>query len=208
MILEQIGVHPEVTDEGFKRALSFPPQRKLEGEMAEIAAWARSWYAAHGRPWWCADIVDVSVRPGSGVVLYGETFGGEPMGGRFVGATGAAVIAASAGPEAEAEAAVHWEADEPDRYYFLECYAAAVVHALLEQAHGRLAEWAGSRGLEASHPYCPGYPDWTVGDAPRLLERLRERRRLPGVLDTLSSGMLKPKKSQLAAVGFRAASAR
>ena len=208
MILEQTGTHPEVTDEDFKRFLRFPPPPDQPGPVAENAAWARSWYAANGRPWWCADFVAAVAEPGVGIVIEGRLFGAARLGDRFAGTLGAAIVAASAGPEAEAEAAVCWSGDEPERYYFLECYAAAVVESLLQAAHRRISDWASARELEATRHYCPGFPDWSVGDAPRLLELLRAGRRLPGALDTLSSGMLRPKKSQLAAVGFHAAASR
>jgi hypothetical protein len=205
MIFSEINIHPEVQEADFKRFLRFPPFKEFEGPVAENAAWARAWYGAHGRPWWCADFVAAAVEPGSGVLLEGERFGGARLSERFAGAAGAALVAASAGPEAEAEAAACFAAGEPDRYYFLECYAAAVVEALLAGARRRLAAWAGTRDLAPMHHYCPGFPDWSVADAPRLLALLRAGREFPGPLDTLPSGMLRPKKSQVAAVGFSAA---
>ena len=49
------------------------------------------------------------------LMIAGRPFGGAELGRRFAGMTGAAVVAASAGPEAEAEAAgVDW-ADEQIR---------------------------------------------------------------------------------------------
>jgi hypothetical protein len=207
MILVERDFRPEVEEQDFKRFLRLPPLREFPGPVAENAAWARSWYAAHGRPWMCAAFLPASAEPGAGVMIAGRPFGGTELGRRFVGITGAAVVAASAGPEAEAEAAARWAASEPDLYYFLECFASAVVEALLAESRRRLVGWGQARGLEISAHYCPGYPDWTVGDAPRLLELLAAGRELPGPLDTLSSGMLRPKKSQLAAVGFAAAGA-
>jgi hypothetical protein len=50
----------------------------------------------------------------------------------------------------------------------------------------------------------PGYAGWDVGEQPRLLSRLSARRRVdwPGPLDSLESGALRPKKSQLAVFGL------
>ena len=31
--------------------LGYPPGRTLEGRAAELASWARDWYATNGRPW-------------------------------------------------------------------------------------------------------------------------------------------------------------
>jgi hypothetical protein len=46
----------------------------------------------------------------------------------------------------------------------------------------------------------PGYADWDVGEQARLLDLLRPT--LPGDLGVLESGMLQPKKSQLALFGL------
>jgi hypothetical protein len=99
------------------------------------------------------------------------------------------LIAVSAGPEPEAEAAARWAGEEPDRYYFLECFAAAAVEALLAEARDRLG---------VQRHYCPGFRGWPVTDNQVLLEALEAAGALPGPLAVLSSGMLKPKKSQLA----------
>ncbi len=202
MILALTGFHPEVAEEDFKRFLKLPPLRDYPGPIADNAAWARSWYAANGRPWLCADFVPALSGGESGIVIGGRRFGGPELGLRFAGVSEAAVVAASAGPEAEAEAAARWADDEPDLYFFLESNASAVVEAMLAEARRRLEPMARLRGLERSAYYCPGYPGWTIADAPGLLELLRSRGPLPGPLETLSSGMLRPKKSQLSAVGF------
>jgi hypothetical protein len=35
----------------YVRLLGYPPGRVVQGRAAELAAWAREWYAANGRPW-------------------------------------------------------------------------------------------------------------------------------------------------------------
>lgn len=173
--------HPDVSDADFKRFLRYPPARPLEGPLAENAAWARAWFVAHARPWSAAIRADDRVR-GLAAAWFRNT---EDL----------AVIAVSAGLEPEAEAAARWAADEPDRYLFLECYAAAAVEALLAEARLRLG---------ADRHYCPGYPGWSIHDSAALLAVLRAGDALPGPLTMLSSGMLAPKKSLLAVCAIRA----
>ena len=92
-------------------------------------------------------------------------------------------------PEAEAAANQCWENDEPDHYYFLECYAAAVVDELLTETRGKLG---------ATTHYSPGYPEWSISANAPLLATIKKSVNLPGPLSALDSGMLSPKKSQIA----------
>lgn len=167
--------HPKVSDRDYKRFLRFPPRRAFEGPLAENAAWARTWFAEHARPWLVVTTADAALAPRLSCQFPGET--------EFL------LIAASAGAEAEAEAAARWEAGEPDRYFFLECFASAAVEALLTEAR-RLA---GARIHR-----CPGFPGWSIDDNRPLLASLQGNLPLPGPLEVLTSGMLRPKKSQLA----------
>lgn len=203
MMISEANFHPSVADDDFKRFLRFPPSRPFEGPLAENAEWVRAWYGKHGRPWWVAR--EVTIEPGAETHLYldGVPFATPVVTRRFSDATTAVVVAASAGAEADEEAAARWAADEPDRYFFMECYAAAVVEALLVAAGQRLAAWGGQRGLLP--PYCPGYPGWPINDTPAFLALVRGSDQLPGALETLSSGMLRPKKSQLALFAFTTA---
>lgn len=170
--------HPEVPDATYKRFLRYPPARTLEGPLAENAAWAREWYAEHGRPWSAGVQVDGVWRER----LRGHVSEGETV----------VLVAASAGPEAEAEAARRWEADEPDRYFFLHCFAAAVVDELLATARRRLG---------ATEHRCPGYLGWAVEENIPLRNVLNEVSALAGPLDVLNTGMLQPKLSQIAVCG-------
>lgn len=180
VLWQAVNRHPVVSDRDFKRFLRYPPARAFEGPLAENATWARTWFAANARPWCCAIQADESVRALAGA--------------RFPDAGELTVVAASAGPEAEAEAAALWAAGEPDRYFFLECLAAATVEALLGEARRRFG---------AEKHLCPGYPGWPITDNATLLAALGEAAALPGPLAMLPSGMLTPKKSQLAVCARR-----
>lgn len=169
------GVWPVVTEETFKRHLRMPVRRAFSPALQEAAEWARTWFREHGRPWTCAAAADASLR--------------EWLAPRFGPEARLVVIAASAGPEAEAEAARCFAAGEPDRYYFLECLASAAVETLLTE---------GRRRVGASRQHCPGYPGWSIEENTPLREAVGRLVDLPGPLEVLPSGMLRPKKSQLA----------
>lgn len=165
----------EVDDRVFKRFLRFPVAREFEGAVGENATWARDWYTQNGRPWLIAIEADETIQQ-----LSSDIWPEAPKLG---------VIIASAGAEAELAAAEHWENDEPDRYYFLECFASAVVDELLTQNRNSLG---------ATRHYCPGYPDWSIAANIPLLAAIKNVVELPRPLETLDSGMLTPKKTQIA----------
>jgi len=172
---QECGSQPVVTDATLKRYLRMPVRRPFSPPLQEAGDWARGWFRENARPWTCAVEADEQLRCW--------------LAPRFPDANRLVVVAVSAGPEPEAEAAARFATDEPDRYYFLECLASAVVDTLLATARVRL-------GVERHH--CPGYPGWPIEDNVPLLAAVGRLTGLPGPLEVLSSGMLKPKKSQLA----------
>lgn len=172
--------HPPVEDRAYNRFLRYPANRRLEGPLAENAAWAREWFAANAHPWCLAIRADDAVCARAATFLPGET--------EF------ALIAASAGVEPETEASARWSEDEPDRYFFMDSYASAVVEALIAAAR---------HNFGAERHYSPGYRGWPVEENVQLLEALAPCRPFPGPLTVLSSGMLNPRKSQLAVCALR-----
>jgi hypothetical protein len=116
-------------------------------------------------------------------------------------ASGAMLVAVSAGPEIEQEAQNAWQAGKPDEYFFLETYGSAVVEFLIMAAGAQLCDWAESRNMAVLPHYSPGYPEWDIGEQPRLLELMR-RQGLPAGVESLDSGALRPKKSLLAVFGI------
>lgn len=174
LLWEARGV-PDVTDDAFKRFLKLPPRREFTGALAEAAAEARAWYAQHGRPWGAA----IATDPARWTAACAE----------LRAAPAAALIAVGAGTEVADEAAARWERDEPDRAYFLDRFAAAVTEALLADA---------KRALGATFHDCPGFWDWPITGNLDLLAAFAAAAPLPGPLDVLESGMLRPKTSQLA----------
>jgi len=197
MILRETNLHPVVRMSEFKRLLRLPPDYEFEDELAGHVAWVQSWFAAHGRPWLSAVAIERCEAHGDDVQLDGVRVHSRELARRFRKARSAIVVAASAGPEAEAEAAVRWQADEPDRYYFMESYASAIVEALIAEARGRLCAWADTQGRVLLPHYSPGYHGWSVGDQAKVFS-LFPAATMVGPLEVMDSGMLRPKKSQLA----------
>lgn len=198
MIFTEINLHPAVRESEFKRLLQVPGSYEFAGVMAEDAQWVREWFAAHGQSWLCARAVETCAVEADTVTLEGIELHSRELAKRFRHATAAVIVGASAGPEAEGEAAARWADDDPNRYYFMEAYASAVVEALIAELRGRLCPWADGHHQVVLPHYSPGYHGWTVGDQHKVFTLLRRGGELPGPLDVMESGMLQPKKSQLA----------
>ena len=195
-----------VQEEEYMRLLGFPRGWVLEGRSRELADWARDWYAQHGRPWMYARQAE-QVEIAGDLILSMEC--GSPAGGsgprlQDAEAHGVILVAVGAGPEAEEEARRRWADEKPDEYFFLEVYASAVVEHLTTLAGARLCDWAEQRQMAVLPHYSPGYPEWDVAEQPRLLELLKKTRieSFPSRVDVFESGMLRPKKTQLAAFGL------
>jgi hypothetical protein len=201
---------PDVTVEEaeFVRLLGYPPGRKLEGRVAGLAAWARAWYAEHGRPWvFVRSIEDLRVTAGE-VALEGEVF--IPARLRRLlfesDAHAVALAAVSAGPELEAESARLRALDRPDEYYVLDTLGSAIVEHLAMRIGARLCGLGEAQGVAVMPHDSPGFPGWDIGEQPRLLaltaRPVGESRGMPGPLRALDSGALVPKKSLLAVYGL------
>ena len=195
-----IGVR--VQDAEFCRLLGYPPGRAPEGRSAELAAWARAWYAENGRPWTWSREAECLELDASGARIDGVDFSSPRLSTTLdrAGAHSAVLAAVSAGPEIEEEAQRLWRAERPDEYFFLEIYGSAVVEYLTTTLGAQLCDWAESRQMAVLPHYSPGYPEWDVVEQPRLLSLLQPG--LPQPLEALASGMLRPKKSLLAVFGL------
>jgi hypothetical protein len=196
---EQVGVP---RDE-YVRLLGYPRGWQLEERAEELVAEAVAWYASHGRPWiygrLACQIPQASHE--DAILLDGAAYVSSRLRRALDrgGADEAALVAVSAGPELEEEAQRRWRDARPDEYYFLEAYGAAVVERLLVLAQAQICAWAEGQSLAVLPHVSPGYGDWEVGDQRRLLASLRSGGAAwPCDFECLDSGMLRPKKSQLA----------
>jgi len=197
-----------VQEPEYRRLLGWPRGHEVTGRSLELAAWARAWYAEHGRPWWFArQAASLALEPGGGRVEIERTPLAAPRLAEMLAqaeATGAMLVAVGAGSACEEHARALWEEGKPDEYFFLEVYGSAVVEALVAAAAFRLCEWADRHGLAVLPHYSPGYPDWDIADQEKLLglTGLARRPDLPEGVRALATGMLRPKKSLLAVFGL------
>lgn len=195
-----------VAPEEYIRLLGYPRGHRLEGRAVELAAWARAWYAEHGRPWFYARQAEDLSWSGTSMVIDGVSFTSARLGNTLREAEAHSVVLAGvgAGAEAEEESRRLWEAERPDEYFFLEVYASAVVEHLTMAVGARLCDWAERHGMAVLPHQSPGYPEWDVAEQPRLLELLLRTRgqRFPSAVEAFDSGMLRPKKTLLAAYGL------
>jgi hypothetical protein len=195
----------EVASQEYVRLLGYPRGWELDGRARELAGWARDWYAKNGRPWFyarqaeCVEVEGVTVR------IDGVAFNSKRLRTALAdaGAHSAILVAVGAGPEAEEEARRRWSEEKPDEYFFLEVFASAVVEYLTTWAGARLCDWAEKRGMAVLPHSSPGYPDWDVAEQPRLLDLIKRTRieHFPSRVDVFETGMLRPKKTQLAVFG-------
>jgi hypothetical protein len=192
----------------YKRLLGYPRERVLSGRARELADWARAWYAKNGKPWVYARQSESLQLSNGSIVIDGVAFTSKPLQATLHHAGAASVILAvvSAGPEVAEEAQRLWTEEKPDEYFFLEVYGSAVVEHLTMMTGARLCAWGENHGMAVLPHYSPGYPDWDIGEQPRLLELLKRTRNqaLPASIEVFESGMLRPKKSLLAVFGLTA----
>ena len=184
----------------YQRLLGYPKGYVMEGRAAELAASSRAWYAEHGRPWiYARQAVRLDYGPGK-VCIDGIAFHSTRLAETLeqAEATSAILVAVSAGPELEAEADRLWRAEKPDEYFFLESYGSAVVEHLTTVAGARLCAWADPQQLAVLPHYSPGYPEWDISEQAALFSLLKG---MPGHIEVLESGALRPKKSLLAVFG-------
>lgn len=192
-----------VDETEYVRLLGFPQGHVLEDRALELAQWARDWYAVNGRPWMCARPARSLAVNGRSIAVDGITFASNRV-RRAIEESGShavVLVAVSAGPEVERAAQDAWAGERPDEYFFLETYGSAVVEHLVTMAGARLCEWADTERMAVLPHFSPGYPGWDVADQAPLLS-LVAREPLPGALEALESGMLRPKKSQVALFGI------
>ena len=191
----------EVQPAEYYRLLGYPRDFLPAGRACELAEAAREWYRANGRPWTHAREVDCLEVADGTMRIDGVEFASRRLQQslREAEAHTAVLVAASAGPEAEEQAQRLWRDDKPDEYFFLEVFASAVVEQLVTEAGARLCAAAESDGMAVLPHYSPGYSEWDISEQVLLLPLLGG---LPGPLETMESGALRPKKSQLAVFGI------
>jgi hypothetical protein len=204
--LTEICPSVNIPDAEYLRLLGYPKNRPLEGRARELADEAQKWFAENGRPWIRAQECSSLEWDGEKLRLAGMEISSRRF--REALSTSKAhsvvLLTVSAGKECEEHAKKLWDEEKPDEYYFLESYGSAVVEQLVTLANGRICGWADANQMAALPHFSPGYAGWNVTAQVPLWELFRREFAggLPGELEVLESGMLRPKKSQLAVVGL------
>lgn len=195
-----------VQEAEYRRLLGYPPGRELEGRPRELADASRAWYEQHGKPWIYGRLIEPVRVADGGFWLGDRNFASKHVHDMFgAGKVHAAMaVAVSAGPECEAHARQCWQDGKPDEYFFMEMFGSAVVENLIAAAGGRICGWAEQNGMTVLPHYSPGYSGWEVAEQIKLWKMIRpeDGHGLPGELEVLSTGMLRPKKSLLAVFGI------
>jgi len=205
-MMEFVDTSPEIHIDPaeYRRLLGYPRDHELSERAQELAGCAREWYRHCGRPWLYARQAENINLDGDRISIDGAKFTSQRLAAilRQSEAQGGFLVAVSAGPEAEEEAHRRWLDEKPDEYFFLETYASAVVEHLITLAGARLCAWADGEGMAVLPHYSPGYSLWDIAEQTQLLRLVESLTGLPGPLETLDSGALRPKKSQLAVFGL------
>jgi hypothetical protein len=200
---------PEVAvqESEYLRLLGYPRDHELEGRARELADGARAWYARHGKPWIYAREAGSLDLDGASIHIDGAGFSSARLGEtlRAASAHSAVLVAVSAGPELERESQKLWSEEKPDEYFFLEMFGSAVVEQLTTLAGARLCARAEDERMAVLPHYSPGYPEWNIAEQPRLLRLMQGE--MPGPMESLDSGALRPRKSLLAVFGITRQSA-
>jgi hypothetical protein len=189
----------------YHRLLGYPRDHELSERALELAAWASDWYRQYGRPWIYARQVDRLNIEGPQISIDGVSFASQRLAVtlRQAEAHSAFLVAVGAGAEAEQQAHKLWLEEKPDEYFFLETLGSAVVEHLMTGLGARLCAWADHRAMAVLPHYSPGYSQWDVAEQGRLLNLIQSAPTpLPGPVEALDSGALRPKKSQLAVFGL------
>ncbi len=190
----------------YLRLLGYPKNRPLEGRARELAEGAQKWFSENGRPWISARECSSLEWDGGKLRLGAKEISSRRLRETFSTAKAHSVVllTVSAGKECEEHAKRLWEEEKPDEYYFLESYGSAVVEQLVTLASGRICGWADEHQMAALPHFSPGYAGWNIAGQVPLWELFRQQftAGFPGELDVLGSGMLRPKKSQIAVIGL------
>ena len=206
-MFELIETHPplDVQEAEYRRLLGYPKKHALTERARELANAARIWFAENGRPWiYARETGTLELKDGK-LRIGGHDFSSRRLRDSFseAAAHSAVVVAVSAGKECEETARQLWLDSKPDEYFFLEIFGSAVVEHLVTLASGWICAWADRQQMAVLPHFSPGYSGWDVAEQVKLWNLISQdnRRKFPGELDVLDSGMLRPKKSLLAVFG-------
>lgn len=194
----------DLTEPDLVRWLGYPRGRRLEGRMADRVDQARRWYAEEARPFMAIRSFEVESIEAHEIRLQNGTSLNSPSLAqrcRESHAHSLICVALSAGPEIDAEVEKLWALERPDEAFVLDRVGVVVTEYLRCFLRSRIHHHARSVGAVAGPASGPGYDGWPLEDQRVLFSLMGEREgsELPGPLQILPSGMLRPKLSMLLA---------
>lgn len=196
----------QVTPEEYARLLLIPRHKLQEEALAERARTARAWYAEHGRPWIGTRRVEIAALDADGVRLAtGQSFASASLAERLRATDSHAVVAvaATAGPEAEAEYRRHWNERRPDEGFFVERFAVGITEQLVRYASVWACRTGESSGETALFHASPGCGSWPLEEQARLMSVLAgDGQSRAGPVRMWPTGALSPVQSVLALVAL------
>jgi hypothetical protein len=204
-LLKDLKPDVNVREAEYNRLLGYPYDYKLESKARELSEWAREWYDKNGKPWVYAVLLNKVEIKDNKVKVEDVKFSSKTISYQFsrTKAEKAVLTVISAGKECEEKALELWNENKPDKYFFLEIYGSAVVEHLVYGVGYYLCSWAEENNWAVLPHYSPGCSGWKIEDQNQLWNLIKNwKMDLPGEINLLESGMLKPKKSLLALFGI------
>ena len=193
-------VRSEVPDSEVARMLGYPFGRPMEGEVRDLAHWARDWCRDHTRPtivrrWLEIDRLGASEIEWSGGVFRSRVLADRLRAGR---AHALVALALSTGGGLEREVERRTTRGERVEATFLDRFGAALAEWMAHGAEHDLRAERAEVGETLLAPLSPGHEDWTLADQGALFAAFGDE---PGDLELLDSGMLRPRNALLTVFG-------
>ena len=183
----------------YLRHLGLPAETGLDDKTLPLAEGAGAWYREHGNPWIHSRLAPLQGIEEETICLDDGTLLSSCVlaeGARRSGTHSISVLAVSAGEEVDKRIAELWAEEKPDEAMFLNAYADALTEHLRSIEAEKVLQRFSAEGMAVLPYYSPGYDGWKLADQAALLNTISDD--LPGPLEVLPSGGLKPAKSTLA----------
>lgn len=190
----------EVPQSEVARLLGYPAGWPLEGEVRELADWARGWCRAHAHTTVAHRFLEIGRLGESEVEWSGGVFRSAVLAERLRagGAHAFVAVALSTGSELEREVERLTQGGKVVEATFLDRFGAALVEWMVHQAEHDLHEERAEEGERLLAPLSPGHEDWVLTDQPSLFGVFEGA---CGDLELLDSGMLRPRNALLTVFG-------
>lgn len=195
----------KVPEAEFKRTLGIPMGHDIDERTLAFMDQARNTFSEIATPWVHAQPRDISSIEGSKICLEDNDGLTCELLARKLESAGAhmiVVVAVSTGPEISEHCDYLWQTNRPDEAFILDALATNGVEQLTLRTGMQLCDWGEPTGMAAIPHYSPGYMGWDILEHLDIVPALAAEHPLPGPLEVLESGMLKPKKSQVAVFGM------